>query len=61
MQKDDTLFLCNTLLSTHREGGSSRFYKQSSSSYDSYWFIQIIQLVLLQVDMAGSNTWRAPS
>lgn len=55
MQNEDTLFLCNILLSTHGLGAGSRFYMQSSSSYDSYWFTQIIQLVLLLLDEIGSN------
>lgn len=54
MQNEDTL-LCNILLSTHGVGAGSRFYMQSSSSYNSYWFTQIIQLVLLLLDMIGGN------
>lgn len=56
MQNEDTLSLCNILLSTCEVGAGSRFYIQSSSSYDSCWFTQIIQLVLSLLGMLGSNT-----
>lgn len=58
-QNEDMLFLYNILLTTHGVGAGSVFYTQSSLSYDSYWFTQIIQLVLLLLHMIGGNAQEA--